>query len=156
MTKHVRFWLNEKEVEARLDETIWQVSARLGHEIPHLCYRPAVDYRGDGNCRACMVEIDGEKALSPSCIRKPTPGMIVNSLSKRAKKARRMVMELLLADNPQPEGEFKRWLSKIKLSRCRLPRKSPVKTDESHPAIAVDLNKCILSLIHISEPTRPY
>ena len=67
----VRFLLDGVEVEAAPGETIWQVANRRGTEIPHLCYSPAPGYRADGNCRACMVEIEGERVLAASCIRKP-------------------------------------------------------------------------------------
>ena len=110
MNNSITFTLDGEEVEAHSSESIWQVSHRLGTEIPHLCYRHATDYRGDGNCRACVVEVKGDKALSASCIRKPEPGMFVHTNSDRAKKARDMVMELLLADQSEPEGEFKHWL----------------------------------------------
>jgi formate dehydrogenase major subunit len=53
----IKFELDGQQVEARVGETIWQVAKRQGREIPHLCYSPAPDYRPDGNCRACMVEI---------------------------------------------------------------------------------------------------
>ena len=84
----IRFTLNGQEVEAQEGETIWQVAHRLGEEIPHLCYAPEPGYRPDGNCRACMVEIEGERVLAASCIRKPAAGMKVNSASERAKKSR--------------------------------------------------------------------
>ena len=71
----VKFTLDGKEVSARADETIWQVAKRHGTDIPHLCYSPEPGYRADGNCRACMVEIEGERVLAASCIRKPTEGM---------------------------------------------------------------------------------
>ena len=74
MTK-IQFELDGKQVEANAGETIWQVAKRQGREIPHLCYSPEPDYRPDGNCRACMVEIDGERVLAASCLRKPTQGM---------------------------------------------------------------------------------
>ena len=63
MTK-ITFELDGKQVEAKPGETIWQVAKRQGREIPHLCYSPAPDYRPDGNCRACMVEIEGERVLA--------------------------------------------------------------------------------------------
>ena len=50
-----------------------------GTDIPHLCYSPEPGYRADGNCRACMVEIEGERVLAASCIRKPSPGMKVKT-----------------------------------------------------------------------------
>ena len=50
--KKIKFYLNDKLVEANKDETIWQVANRLGNEIPHLCYSSKPGYRADGNCRA--------------------------------------------------------------------------------------------------------
>src|SRR5712675_2597700 len=100
MTDPIRFTLDGAEVEAQPGETIWQVAQRHGVEIPHLCWLPKPGYRADGNCRACMVEIEGERVLAASCIRKPAAGMKVKSASDRAKAARAMVFELLLADQP--------------------------------------------------------
>src|SRR5438045_9508201 len=96
MSDPIRFTLDGAEVEARPGETIWQVAERHGVEIPHLCYLPKPGYRPDGNCRVCMVEIEGERVLAASCIRTPTPGMKVKTQTDRAKSARRMVVELLL------------------------------------------------------------
>src|ERR1700710_2103703 len=87
----VAFTLDGREVEARPGETIWQVARREGVEIPHLCYTPAPGYRADGNCRACMVEVAGERVLAPSCVRRPAPGMKVNTGSARAESARALV-----------------------------------------------------------------
>ena len=81
----INFYLNDKQVEANNDETIRQVANRLGTEIPHLCYSDKPGYRADGNCRACMVEIEGERVLAASCVRKPTPNMKVQTTSDKAK-----------------------------------------------------------------------
>ncbi len=97
----VRFTLDGREVEAQAGETIWQVARREGIAIPHLCYSPAPGYRPDGNCRACMVEIEGERVLAASCIRRPAEGMTVATDSRRAGSARALVFELLLADQPR-------------------------------------------------------
>ena len=51
--------LDGETVVAAPGETIWQVATRLGTEIPHLCYADEPGYRSDGNCRACMVEVEG-------------------------------------------------------------------------------------------------
>ena len=100
MTETITFTLDGKEVEALPGETIWQVARRQGTEIPHLCYAPEPGYRADGNCRACMVEIKGERVLAASCIRKPVQDMVVNTASDDAARARRLVMEMLVADQP--------------------------------------------------------
>ena len=99
--KNISFILNGKKVIAKEGETIWQVSKRYGENIPHLCYEPKPGYRPDGNCRACMVEVDGERTLVASCIRKPTEGMKVNTKSNRAKTSQKLVFELLVADQPK-------------------------------------------------------
>src|SRR6266550_923134 len=99
MTK-IQFELDGKQVEAIDGETIWQVAKRQGREIPHLCYSPEPDYRPDGNCRACMVEVEGERVLAASCKRTPSVGMKVKTASARAVAAQKMVMELLVADQP--------------------------------------------------------
>ena len=96
--KNIKFILNGKEVIASNDETLWQISKREGTTIPHLCHSDEVGYRSDGNCRACMVEIDGERTLAASCIRMPTEGMKVNTESKKSITARKTVFELLSAD----------------------------------------------------------
>src|SRR5438067_2522252 len=98
--KAISFTLDGQEVTAREGETLWQVAQRLGTDIPHLCYSPEPGYRPDGNCRACMVEIEGERVLAASCIRKPAAGMKVKTASDRAKASRKMVFELLVADQP--------------------------------------------------------
>src|SRR3569623_1754380 len=100
-SKPISFNLDGKTVEAQPGETIWQVAQNQGTAIPHLCYAPEPGYRADGNCRACMVEIEGERVLAASCIRTPTDGMKVKSQSDRAKTARKMVFELLVSDQPE-------------------------------------------------------
>ena len=85
--KTITFTLYGQEVEAREGETLWQVAKRLGIDIPHLCYSPEPGYRPDCNCRACMVEIEGERVLAASCIRKPSAGMKVKTASARATRS---------------------------------------------------------------------
>src|SRR5262249_27389928 len=82
------FSIDGREVDIRADETISRAARRLGVKLPHLCYLPKPGYRPDGNCRVCMVEIEGERVLAASCIRTPTPGMKVKTQTDRAKTAR--------------------------------------------------------------------
>lgn len=97
----VTFELNGREVTGRATETIIEIADREGVEIPRLCYKEGLDVAG--NCRSCMVEINGERVLAPSCCRFPTPGMKVSSDSERAVAAQKMVLELLLSDMPETE-----------------------------------------------------
>ena len=149
MSDSIKFTLNGNEVEAQDGETIWQVATRQGIEVPHLCYSPEPGYRADGNCRACMVEIEGERVLAASCIRKPTDGMVVNTASDRAKKNRELVFELLVADQPEratshdPDSKFWNWADKVGLDASRFPKGEKPKADISHTAMAVNLDACI-------------
>src|SRR6202789_3032271 len=145
----IKFELDGQQVEARAGETIWQVAKREGRDIPHLCYSPAPDYRPDGNCRACMVEIEGERVLAASCKRTPSVGMKVKSASDRAIAAQKMVMELLVADQParetshDPDSKFWHWAEKIEVTESRFPAAERWQGDASHPAMRVNLDSCI-------------
>ena len=69
MADKVKFTLDGEEVEADTGLTIWEIANGRGLKIPHLCFTPEPGYRPDGNCRACMVEIEGERVLAASCLR---------------------------------------------------------------------------------------
>ncbi|MHA1524282.1 MAG: formate dehydrogenase subunit alpha [Alphaproteobacteria bacterium] len=151
MSEKIIFTLDGREVAARPGMSIWQVAKAEGTQIPHLCHSDAPGYRADGNCRACMVEIKGERVLAASCTRQPTQGMVVTSQNERAKKARAMVMELLLADQPpRPlahDGASRLWhfADAQGLSASRFPARPapPPAPDPSHRAMAVNLDACI-------------
>jgi len=149
MREPIKFLLDGQEVEGAAGETIWQVANRRGIEIPHLCYSPAPGYRADGNCRACMVEIEGERVLAASCIRRPTPGMKVETASERSKAARKMVFELLMADQPRrdaahdPSSRLWRWAERLGVAGSRFGSRAMPPPDPSHPAMRVHLDACI-------------
>ena len=132
----VEFKLNGKNVVGRADETIIQTAKRHGIEIPHLCYKEGL--RPDGNCRACVVEIKGERVLAPSCCRKPAPGMEVTTDSARAVASQKMVLELLLSDMPEERhtlnSELDHWAAKLKVGKPRFAPRHQPKADLSHPA----------------------
>ena len=145
----IAFELDGVPVEARPGETIWAVAQRLGTHIPHLCHRPEPGYRPDGNCRACMVEIEGERVLAASCKRTPAIGMKVRSASDRATRARAMVMELLIADqparatSPDPTSHFWSEADFVGLEASRFPAARRWGPDPSHTAMRVNLAACI-------------
>ncbi len=149
MSESVDFTLDGKAIRARQGETIWQAARRHGCHIPHLCHTEMQDYRPDGNCRLCMVEIEGERTLAASCIRQPAPGMAVATASGRAREARAMVMELLLADQPprhkahDSASELWSWARAMGVAASRFPARPAPEADRSHPAMAVQLDACI-------------
>ena len=155
----ITFIMDGEEVTAAAGETIWEVANGRGLKIPHLCFKDDPEYRADGNCRACMVEVEGERVLSTSCTRQPTEGMVVNTSNDRVLSNRKMVFELLASDmpnrddSPDPESHF--W-QQAAISGLETPRfdgerpgakrEIPVDSifhDGSHPSIAVNLDSCI-------------
>ncbi|BCX89284.1 formate dehydrogenase major subunit [Methylomarinovum tepidoasis] len=146
--KTVTFTLDGREITAHEGETILQAAKRHGIEIPHLCYKEG--YRADGNCRACVVEIEGERVLAPSCCRAPKEGMKVQAKSERALKSQKMVLELLLSDMPEQgkspyrdDSELDLWAEKLGVADPRFPGRPQPAPDLSHPAMAVNLDACI-------------
>jgi formate dehydrogenase major subunit len=141
----VTFTLNGAPVESSGDETLLQTAKRLGIDVPHLCFKEGM--RADGNCRACMVEIKGERVLAPSCCRYPKDGMEVTTNSARAVTSQKMVLELLLSDMPEEHytrnSELDQWAAKLSVGKPRFAARHQPAEDLSHPAIAVHLDACI-------------
>ncbi|HLQ89105.1 MAG TPA: formate dehydrogenase subunit alpha [Xanthobacteraceae bacterium] len=146
------FTIDDREVDIRPGETIFRAARRLDIKLPHLCYTPKPGYRPDGNCRVCMVEIEGERVLAASCLRQPAPGMKVKTQTDRAQNARRMVAELLLTDQPDqahahdPDSELWKIVKRQKIEAGRFPRRESAavpQPDRSHVAMAVNLDACI-------------
>ncbi|ALK89446.1 formate dehydrogenase subunit alpha [Limnohabitans sp. 63ED37-2] len=152
----VQFTLNGQSVEAPAGQSIFNIAKELGIAIPHLCHKEGL--APDGNCRACVVEVAGERTLAPSCCRSATPGMQVQTNSERAVKSQKMVLEMLLADLPEqghkwlddraeaPHGELSRWAEHhgvtVRPALAAIKRDA-VPADLSHPAMAVNLDACI-------------
>jgi len=155
MSDPIAFTLDGKPVTAEPGETIWQVAKRIGTRIPHLCHVDLPGYRPDGNCRACMVDIKGERVLAASCIRRPTAGMEVHTDTERAVKSRAMVFELLASnmrsadEGPDGQSAFWQWASSMGISGSSryeskfADAKEDPGFDISNPAIAVNLDSCI-------------
>ncbi len=144
-TQVVRFQLNGQDVQAHPGETLLKVAQRAGIEIPHLCYKDGLETAG--NCRACVVEVAGERVLAPSCCRAPTEGMKVTTDSERAVGAQKMVLELLLSDMPEKEytrhNEVDQWAEHLGVGKPRFESRHQPEADLSHPGIAVHLDACI-------------
>ena len=167
----VEFQLDGKAVHGYEGETIFKAAKRHGIDIPHLCYKDG--YRADGNCRACVVEVKGERTLAPSCCRQVAAGMEVQANSERAVKSQKMVIEMLLSDMPDmgykwndggavpaalpdaeadtdaavgQHGELSDWASRMAVTvrpELKALRRQQPKADISHPAMAVNLDACI-------------
>jgi len=152
MSDQITFTMDGEEVTADKGMTIWEVANGRDLIIPHLCHKPQPGYRPDGNCRACMVEVEGERTLVASCIREANEGMVVTTNSNRAESARKMVVEMLLADQPERDVSHDKsshlWdmAEANGIDQSRFPKLEeghiPL-LDDSHVAMSVNLDACI-------------
>ena len=141
----IPFTLDGRALDARPGETILSAAARHGIAIPHLC--AADGLAPAGNCRACVVAIDGERTLAPACCRTPAAGMQVQLETERVRKAQRLVLELLAAETAgavqKPDSELTHWQQALGVTSTRFAARMQPPADASHPAIRVALDACI-------------
>ncbi len=143
--------INGKPFEAKEGETILEAVRRAGFEVPTLCY--IKDLAPTGACRMCVVEVEGMPGLVPSCSYPAANGMKIHTHSARAVRARKTVIELLLADHPNDclycsrnnQCELQSLAADLGVRDERYAgAKSSYKQDLSSPSILRDSNKCIL------------
>ncbi len=144
--------INQQDVEFKPGETVLQAAKRAGINIPHLCA-----FEGAASppaaCRICIVEVDKDPRLQTSCCLLARDGMVVRTHTTRIQKARRNIVELLLASHPD-DCMYCSKLENCELSNLaselgiRQRRYSGIKKsnsiDLSSPSIVRDPNKCIL------------
>jgi len=148
MTK-IQFELDGRQVEAKAGETIWQVAKRQGGRS-RIC---AIRRRRTIGPTAIAAPAWSRSRASacwprPASARRPS-GMKVKSASQRAVAAQKMVMELLVADQParatshDPDSKFWHWAETTGVTESRFPAAERWRTDDSHPAMRVNLDACI-------------
>jgi NADH-quinone oxidoreductase subunit G/NADP-reducing hydrogenase subunit HndD len=143
--------INGREVPAEPGMTVLEAATAAGISIPTLCFHP--DLQPQGACRVCLVEIQGERVLQPSCSFPVRPGMVVQTHSPTVRRARRTVVELLLSDHPSDctvcarcgTCELQALAEGLGLREVRF-RVPPLglEVDESSLSVVRDPDKCIL------------
>lgn len=143
--------VNGRRIEASTDETLLAVLRRVGIHVPTLCHIDGLE--PSGSCRMCVVEVEGQRGLVPSCAFPVTDGLKVSTHSARAIEARRTIIELLLADHPDDclycvrngDCQLQNLAEEFGVRRRRFNgQKSTYRLDTSSPAIVRDPAKCIL------------
>ena len=98
MTKMIKLTINDQIVEVPEGTTVMNAASTMGVTIPRYCYHPALPIAG--NCRICLVDIEGSPKLQISCHTQVREGMVVRTESEKAKHGRQGVLEFLLANHP--------------------------------------------------------
>jgi NADH-quinone oxidoreductase subunit G/NADP-reducing hydrogenase subunit HndD len=143
--------INGQAVPADKGMTVLQAAREAGIYIPTLCHHP--DLPPLGACRVCLVEIEGERNLQPSCSFPVREGMVVHTHSPTVRKARKTVVELILSDHPSDcvvcdrngNCELQSLSEQLGIRDLRVrvdPPGHPV--DDSSLSVVRDPDKCIL------------
>ncbi|MHB8996377.1 MAG: NADH-dependent [FeFe] hydrogenase, group A6 [Armatimonadota bacterium] len=143
--------INGQQVSAASGMTVLEAAKGAGIGIPTLCYHP--DLPTMGACRVCLVEIEKERGLQPSCSFPVREGMVIQTHSPAVRKARKTVVELLLSDHPSECTSCARNGScelqalaedlGIREVRVRVPAQGR-DVDDSSLSVVRDPDKCIL------------
>ena len=131
--------------------TILEAAEKAGIEIPRLCHQEGI--KPSGNCRVCVVEVEGSRTLVGSCHTPIVEGMVVRSRSPRVLEARKTTIELLLTghtgtcvtDTEARECALHKLASDLEVGPPRLHVKRPrLYAVEEGPYVRRDMSRCIL------------
>jgi iron-only hydrogenase group A len=146
----VTLTINGQAVKADAGATILDAAKQAGMHIPTLCYHP--DLRAEGVCRICVVEVQGQKTLCPACMYPVADGMVVSTHSPKVREARRMIVELMLANHPQDcltcgknqKCELQKLAQELGLQDVRFKgERQDHPIDDLNPSVVRDPEKCI-------------
>lgn len=159
----IRLTIDGTPVEVEAGTTILEAAQKAGIEIPTLCYHP--ELRLEGACRICVVEVEGMRNLAASCVYPVANNMVVKTNSEAVRRARKTVVELLIANHPQDclvcsrhgECELQDLSRQLGIRQVRFSgAKRDIPLDESSYSIVRDPNKCILCgrCVRVCEETQ--
>jgi formate dehydrogenase major subunit len=148
----VNITINGQNIQAKAGQTVLQAATEASIHIPTLCHHPALP--PEGACRLCLVEIEKQRALQPSCTFPVTEGMVVHTRSPKVLEARKFVLTMLFSERNhfcmycQKSGgdcELQNAAYEEGMTHWPLqPNWQPCWVDASHPYYVLDNNRCIL------------
>ncbi|RNC68497.1 MAG: ferredoxin [Desulfuromonadales bacterium] len=148
----IELTIDNMTVQAHEGETVLQAALKHGIEIPHFCYHPCLSIAG--NCRVCLVKVDGRPKLMPSCNLEATPGMRIETVSEEVLAARAAVMQFIILNHPGDCGICdKAGECRVQDYHVRYGEIDPVSIEPKHrkpklydlsPRISLDNERCIL------------
>ncbi len=152
-TTTVTLTVNGREVTVAKGLSLVEAAAEAGIEIPVFCYEPRLG-AGVGACRMCLCEIEGMPKLQTACTTPAADGMVVDSLSERAREGQDAVLEFLLLNHPldcpvcDKGGECPLQDLTFRygpgVTRMRIPKRTLEKPIPISPLIKLDRERCIL------------
>ncbi|HKV03553.1 MAG TPA: cyclic nucleotide-binding domain-containing protein [Candidatus Acidoferrales bacterium] len=146
----IELTIDGKKVAVATGTTVFDAARMNGIAIPTLCHQQ--NETPVGVCRVCVVDV-GARVFTASCVRPAEPGMVVNTSSEKVQRARRMLVEMLMADHPAPcarqqhsgDCELEALAKQENVLQPRFARRTTGRAkDGSSLSIAVDFDACIL------------
>jgi NADP-reducing hydrogenase subunit HndD len=152
MEKEVLIYINGNPISVAKDITILQAAEEMKIKIPTLCFHK--DLCIAGNCRVCVVEIEGTERLAPACATPVEQGMNIKTNSLKVRNARRHIIQLLLAEHNSDctkcykngKCELQKLTAEYKIvdqEFTELHKSLAHSLDSNSPSIIKDNSKCI-------------
>ena len=154
MTETVTLFIDGKEIKAAKDANLLQVARDNGFDIPGLCFYEKITPTGD--CRLCMVKIEGRPGMVPSCLVKVDEGMKVTAFDEQLEATRKMLADVLLSEHNdecitcERDGDcgiqdlaFRYDLDTPKRTFAPIWQTIPQDPDATSPVLFYDSSKCI-------------
>ncbi|MCB9638966.1 MAG: (2Fe-2S)-binding protein [Myxococcales bacterium] len=148
----VKIKIDGKEVEVPQGTLVIQAAEQAGVEIPHYCYHPHLSR--PAVCRMCLVDIEGQRKLQPSCSTTVQQGQVIHTKSSKVREAVREVLEFTLINHPldcpvcDQAGEcgLQNYYQDYGLynTKFTLPKVHKPKVQKIGPTLTLDAERCIL------------
>ena len=147
----VSLTIDNQKIQVKEGTTILEAAKQAGIDIPTLCFLKDINKVGD--CRMCIVEVEGRKGFATSCIQKVEEGMIVHTHTPNVLEARHVILDLIISNHAKDcltctrsgNCELQTLAVKFNVLNVEFPGEmTKHKIDDLSPSIVRDFNKCIL------------
>ena len=149
--KRINLTIDDQKVTVPEGTTILQAAKQAGIDIPTLCFLKDINEVGD--CRMCIVEVEGRKGFATSCIQKVEEGMVVHTHTPNVLEARHVILDLIISNHSKDcltctrSGNCELQVLATKFNVLNIEfegERTEHKIDDLSPSIVRDFNKCIL------------
>lgn len=147
----IKLTIDGKEVEVKKGTTVLQAARQAGIDIPTLCFLKDINEVGD--CRMCIVEIEGRRGFATSCVQKAEEGMVVHTNTESVLDARRVILDLIISNHKvecltctrSGNCELQELAKKLNITELEFPGEvKEHEIDDKSPSIVRDFSKCVL------------
>lgn len=149
--KMINLTIDDQKISVPKGTTILQAAKQAGIDIPTLCFLKEINEVGD--CRMCIVEVEGRKGFATSCIQTVEEGMVVHTHTPNVLEARHVILDLIISNHSKDcltctrsgNCELQSLATKFNVLQVEFEgERTEHKIDNLSPSIVRDFNKCIL------------